>query len=256
MGNFNSIMSKAIANYKSQFVPTKDDKVRITMDGKIVCPSQGEYRFFSKNEAGDYVLSNVPEELCLDVPVYRISKPISQLQAGDTIKTGHDNKFTYHIVTKVGDGKISTISYGGNSKKITPINDFFLGAQTVSVVVNIFGNGFNGAGAGAAGAAPATGFGGMNPMMLLALSKDGGDSSLKSLLPLMMMQGGAAPAGFNPMMLALLGKDGDSDLDLATLMLMQSQGGFSLANMFGTPVATTSAAATEVPAAADAPAQA
>lgn len=67
--------------------------------------------------------------------------------------------------------------------------------------------------------------GGMNPLMLLAMSgKLGGDGDTSSLLPLMLLggQGGASALTSNPlMMMMLLGKGGDID----PMMLMLMSGG-------------------------------
>lgn len=243
---FNSI----IANYKAQFIPVRDEKVRCTMDGTIACPSNGEYHAFINGE-----LTNVPQELLIDVPVYRISKPIDQLRPGDIIKTSSaktlkdgtvspEGKFTYRLVKSVADGKISTISFSGADSKITPVKDFFLGQKTASVVVNLF--------AGIAGGAAGTGIAGINPMLLMALASDGDKSGMKDMLPFLMMQGGAAGTGINPMMFLAL-KDGDGDGDLSDLFMMQAlAGGFGanagvnpLANLFGgvAPVAPAAPAA-------------
>lgn len=216
----NKSISSVIANFKAQFVPVKDKYAKLTFNGDIACPGDHEYRAFVNG-----VLTSIPEEMLLDVPFYRILKPIDQVKAGDIIFTcaakkkkdgsvDPEGSFTYRLVNEVKDGKICTSSFGGSNSTITPVADFFMGQKTVYVLINLFG----GIAAGTTtGAAPA-----FNPMMLALLDKDG-DSSIKDILPFMLMQQSGA-AGFNPMMLLAL-KDGGSTKDLLPLLMMQ-QGGF------------------------------
>lgn len=215
----NSSIKSIVTNFKNQFIPVKDKYAKMTFNGDIACPGEHEYRAFING-----VLTSIPEELLLDVPFYRIVKPIDQVKTGDIIVTfankvkkdgsvDPEGKFTYRLVNDIKDGKICTSSYGGSNSTITPVADFFMGQKTVYVLINLFA-GFNGA------AGTTTGF---NPMMLALLSKDG-SSSIKDLLPLMLMQqGGAVAGGFNPLMLLAL-KDGGSTKDLLPLLMMQ-QGG-------------------------------
>lgn len=215
----NKSLSSVIANFKAQFVPVKDKYAKLTFNGDIACPGDHEYRAFVNG-----VLTSIPEDVLLDVPFYRILKPIDQVKAGDIIFTcaakkkkdgtvDPEGSFTYRLVNEVKDGKICTSSFGGSNSTITPVADFFMGQKTVYVLINLFG-GITGT---ATGATPT-----FNPMMLALLDKDG-DSSIKDMLPFMLMQQGGA-AGFNPMMLLAL-KDGSSTKDLLPLLMMQ-QGGF------------------------------
>ena len=67
-------------------------------------------------------------------------------------------------------------------------------------------------------------FAGMDPMMMMALMGDD-SSSMKDLLPLMMMNGQNGQ-GMNPMMMmSLLGDDSSSMKDLLPLMMMNGQNG-------------------------------
>lgn len=237
----NSVFTNALNKMKATLVPVKDDKVRITMNGDLACPSNGEYHAFINGE-----LTSVPEELLLDVPMFRISKPIDKVQPGDVIKTSapktlkdgsvcDEGKFTYRLVRKIKDGKIYTTSYSGAESTITPIKDFFLGQKTASVVVNCFGSMFNSQGA----ATGAAGIQGMNPMMMFMLmDRKGGDGDLKSILPFMMMQGGQANVMNNPMMAMMLLGDGKTDMSDMLMFSMMQNGGFN--NLFGmTPVQPT-----------------
>lgn len=215
----NKSLSSVIANFKAQFVPVKDKYAKLTFNGDIACPGDHEYRAFVNG-----VLTSIPEEILLNVPFYRILKPIDQVKAGDIIFTcaakkkkdgtvDPEGSFTYRLVNEVKDGKICTSSFGGSNSTITPVADFFMGQKTVYVLINLF----SGIADTTTGAATA-----FNPMMLALLDKDG-DSSIKDMLPFMLMQQGGA-AGFNPMMLLAL-KDGGSTKDLLPLLMMQ-QGGF------------------------------
>lgn len=222
-----NIFSSALAKFKEQYVPVVDNKIRMTMDGNIACPHAGGFTAFVNGE-----LVSVPEELLLEVPVYRIQKPLEAVQVGDVIKTGTDKKYTYHKVVAVKDGNVITNTYGGTvNKKFTPIKDLLLGAKTVSVVVNLFGN-------VTGGQTPA---GGLNPMMLMALAD--GDKKSKLLPLLLMNQGqGSCQGGFNPMMLLALGDDDSESSDaFETMLMMQMMGGQNpFAGLCGlTPVATT-----------------
>lgn len=194
---------------KETFMPTKAKDVRISMDGNIcVATNQGYVAIDAQNHLTAY-----PEELTLPLPVFIISKPKENLVVGDIIALDR----SYAKVTCIKGEKINAISYTGAGKLIRTIKDFLFNQTMVRVVVSLTGN-----------------MGGqMNPMMLMALAKDGKkDDSLASLLPLMMMnQQGGAVAG-NPMMFALLaGKDGLSTKDMLMMSMMGVNSPFG--NMFG-----------------------
>lgn len=216
-----NIFSSALNAFKAQFVPVKDDKLRMTLDGNIAAPHAGGYTAFINDE-----LTNVPEDLLLEVPMYRINKKISDLQPGDVIKTGVGKKFTYHKVVSIDGTNIVTNTYGGTvGRKISAVKDFFVGEKTVSVVVNLFG-GLNA--------------GNMNPMMLMALTGDSCDKS--KLLPLMLMSQGQADqaTGLNPMLLMALGDDDSDNGDLFETMLMcqmMGNGQNPFSGLFGQPAA-------------------
>merc|ERR1712050_666283 len=65
----------------------------------------------------------------------------------------------------------------------------------------------------------------MDPMMMMMLMGDD-SSDMKELLPLMMMNGGANGAPMDPMMMMMmmLGDDSSSMKDLLPLMMMNGQG--------------------------------
>lgn len=199
-------------------MPTEAKDVRVSWDGNIcVATKQGYVAIDAQNHLTAY-----PDELTLPLPVFIMSKPKENLVVGDIIALER----SYAKVTSIKGEKINAISYTGAGKTIRTIKDFMLNQSMVRVVVSLAGN-----------------MGGqMNPMMLMALAKDGkkGDS-LASLLPFMMMtqQGGAVTG--NPMMFALLaGKDGLSTKDMLMMSMMGGNNPFG--NMFGAAQAPAPAA--------------
>lgn len=221
-----SIFSETINSMKSQFIPTVDNKVKMTINGDIACPSGGEYRAFINGE-----LTSVPEDILINIPLYRINKTLDQVRPGDIIKTTEkktmksgyvdpEGKYTYRKVLEVKDGSIKTISFSGIKSTKTPVKDFFFGQKTVSVIVNLFGNMF--------GNTDASQNNMQNMMMLAALSDSenfcGGD--FKKILPYMMMSGNNLftqnNGSFNPYIFAFMGNENMSDL--AVLAMMQNNG--------------------------------
>lgn len=207
-----TMTTNSISNFsdriKNMFMPTEVNDVRIATDGNIcVATSQGYVAIDAQNH-----LTSYPEELTLALPVFVMCKPKEALIVGDVIAL----EKSYAKITSIKGEKINAISYTGSGKIIRTIKDFLFNQTMVRVVVSLAGN-----------------LGGqMNPMMLLALSKD---SKMSSLLPLMMMgqNGGALSA--NPMMLALLA-GGDSDFSTKDMLMMSMMGGNNMfANMFATP---------------------
>ena len=171
-----------------------------------------------------------PKELTLDLPVYIVSKPKEQLVVGDVIAT---NDKSYAKITKIDGSKISATSYTGTGKVIHTIKDFLFNQTMVRVVISM---------SGIAG-------GQINPMMLLAMSDEGG--SKDSLLPFLMMSQQGSNLGMNPMMAyALMGKDSDNGGSSMKDILMMSMvtGGNAFGGLFGgnqqtaaAPVATKKA---------------
>lgn len=213
--NVEGVTKNTIAGFsdrlKETFMPTEAKDIRVSMDGNIcVATNQGYVAIDAQNHLTAY-----PEELTLPLPVFIMSKPKENLVVGDIIALDR----SYAKITSIKGEKINAISYTGAGKLIRTIKDFMFNQTMVRVVVSLTGN-----------------MGGqMNPMMLMALAKDGKkDDSLASLLPFMMMnQQGGAVAG-NPMMFALLaGKDGLSTKDMLMMSMMGGNSPFS--NMFGTP---------------------
>ncbi len=206
---FNSIVEK----YKSQFMPVKADNLRISMDGKLCVPSNGELvTITDTNELISY-----PEAMTLNIPVYMISKPANQVVEGDIIK--HTTYSYSKVLGRTKDGKFRLLSYSGHSTYKAEVKDFMLGQALVPVVVNMFSG--------------MAGVNGMNPMMMMAMSD--GDIDMKDMMMMSMMSGGNM-GQMNPMMLMMMSEKGESSSMMETMMMMQMMGGQNpIQSMFPIP---------------------
>lgn len=197
-----SIFASFIDKYKAQFVPEKDDTLKISMDGNVCVPIDGEYVGIDKDDN----LISYPKEACFDLPIYLLSKPFAQIQVGDIILV---NKSYMKVLKKGTNGTLNCLTFSGYTRNKKEVKDFVLGQSFAKVVVNMFSN------------MQAAGF---NPMMLAMCD---GSMNVKDLLIMQMMQGGggAQIGQMNPMlMMALMDKEGDSSI-LETMMMMQMMGG-------------------------------
>ena len=132
---------------KEMFMPTEAKGIRVSTNGELAVETENGYVAIDENNK----LISYPEEFTFDVPVYLVSKPIDQLQAGDVIETTRG----YAKVTKIdGDDKISAISYTGSGRTIHTTKDFVMNQTVVRVVVSMTG----------------TVGGQINPAFLLAMS--------------------------------------------------------------------------------------
>ena len=215
----NKMVSGLIDRYKSQFFPEKEENVKVSMDGAICVSVNGEY----VGVKSDGSLASYPEQFLIDVPIFSISKPQSQVKVGDIVKIGARYG---RVNAKNGDGSLKILYFSGVTGNTHEIKDMLLGQSLVRVLVNMFS--FNESN-------------GMNPMMLLALS-DKEDLDIKSLFLMQAMSNGQgfgnnSVNGFNPiMLLALSDKDGNSNDMFTTMALMQMMNGGN--SLFGTPVTT------------------
>ena len=215
----NKMVSGLIERYKSQFFPEKEERVKIAMDGAICVPVNNEY----VGVKSDGSLTSYPEEFLIDVPVFSISKPQTQVKVGDIVKIGARYG---RVNAKNGDGSLKILYFSGVTGNTHEIKDMLLGQSLVRVLVNMFScNESNG----------------MNPMMLLAMS-DKEDLDIKSLFLMQAMSNGQSFGSnsvnsFNPMMLlALSDNDGKSNDMFTTMALMQMMNGGN--SLFGTPATT------------------
>lgn len=219
----NKMVSGLMDRYKSQFFPEKEECVKVSMDGAICVPVNGEY----VGVKSDGSLASYPEQFLIDVPVFSISKPQTQVKVGDVVKIG--TRYG-RVNAKNEDGSLKILYFSGVTGNTHEIKDMLLGQSLVRVLINMFS--FNESNS-------------MNPMMLLAMS-DKEDLDMKSLFLMQAMSngqgfGGNSANGFNPMMLlALSDKDSKSNDMFTTIALMQMMNGGS--SFFGTPVTTPTTA--------------
>ena len=223
----NSMFSGIMSKYTGQFIPEKEDKVRMSLNGLLCVPQDGEYI----GVQGDNLVS-FPEEMTLPIPVYSIVKANSAIVAGDIIKNGHN----YSKVLNVNaDGSLKILSFTGYTHNKKPVTDFIMGAATTRVLINMFN--FD----------DKSGF---NPIFFAMANGDTLD--VNSLMMLSMTPQGKnlfsnAGGGFNPMMLWMLDKNRqESGQDMMGMMMMSSMMGGQnpFGNMFGQQSATTTVAPT------------
>ena len=225
----NSMFSNVINKMVSNFIPQEDAKARITLQGSIVVLTQTP----NGKEWVDKDANVYPEEMLSDFPVFTIAKPIAQIAVGDVVKL---TESTFATVTSVADGKVETISFGGQHRQAKAFKDMFLGQATVRVVVNPLGG--------------VMGNDNTNALMMLSLmdkeSDDKNDLMKTMMISSMLTGAGQNPFGDlfkNPMALMMLMKgDGGSVQDI--LMIQAMQGG--LGNMFGITPTTTAPVAEAV----------
>ena len=213
----NSMFSGIMSKYTGQFIPEKEDKVRMSLNGLLCVPQDGEYI----GVQGDNLVS-FPEEMTLPIPVYSIVKANSSIVAGDIIKNGNN----YSKVLNVNaDGSLKILSFTGYTHNKKPVTDFIMGAATTRVLINMFNfdekSGFNPIFFAMANGDTLD----VNSLMMLSMTPQGKD--------LFSNAGG----GFNPMMLWMLDKnrqESGQGMDMMTMFMMSSMMGGQnpLGNMF------------------------
>ena len=206
MKKTNSMFAGIADKYKSQWIPEREDGVKMSMDGTM-CIAIGDEYIGMKS---DGTLTSYPREVLIDVPVYSINKPSTQVQIGDVIKNGNSYG---RVMMKNNDGSLKILSYTGYTHNKQEVQDFLLGQAMTRVLVNVFN--FDA--------------GGFNPL-IFALSDENSDFDVKDLLMVQMMTGKNNLFGgsnMNPLMLmALTGKGEGESNDMLNLMLMsQMMGG-------------------------------
>ena len=143
--------------------------------------------------------------MCIDVPVYSIAKATKDVKEGDIIK----RKNSYAKVLNINkDGSLRCLTYSGYVSNKKEIQDFVLNESVERVLINMFNFDSN------------LGF---NPM-IFALMDDNEGLDLKGLMMMQMMQnqnGGNSNmfGGMNPMMLMMLSKEGEST-SMTDMLLM------------------------------------
>ena len=189
---------------KKQFKPSKVEGLKLTLEGTIAVPVNGEYVGINdQNELVSY-----PDNLVLDFPVYSIYRKFSDIKVGDIIRV----KNSYgKVLRKNKNGSLQCLTYSGTTSNKREIKDFILGQASIETIINL-AKGLNFKG-GEETNNPL----GINPMLLLMSEED---TNMKDILMMQMMQGN----NFNPLMLMMLDKDEeDEDGNSLMEMLMYSQ---------------------------------
>ena len=127
-----------------------------------------------------------------DIPAFARRVPVADLSEGDILVGNGEPVFfkEFFADPKGGATGYKTVTLNGTVQEVGNVTNLFFGKNSVLAVKNMFSNES----------------GGMNPMMMLAMSGAlGGDSKIDPLM-LMMMSGGfgGSSNGMNPMMLALM----------------------------------------------------
>lgn len=219
------IFKTIIEKFKSQFMPKQITGLKVAMDGTLCVQFGNEFTGFKGKELVVY-----PEAMCMDMPIYTISKQLNQVVIGDTIRVR--TQFL-KVIGINKDNSLRCISYTGTTVTKKEIKDALLNQTLVEVVVNMSQSiGTNNT---------------MNPMMMMLLSE--GESEDNSKMETMMMamimgQMNQSNTGTNnpmenisPLMFAMMGKDGlnEGDTVMEKLMIMQMMGGQNPFNqMFST----------------------
>lgn len=216
----NGMMGNMLDKFKSLYMPEVAENLRISLNGQVCVPVDGEYVSIDAN--GELV--SFPENFTIDMPVYVISRQIDQINVGDIVARGNSYSKVIEIV-KNPDGSVKdlkTTAYSGFNHTVKPVKDFMLGQKTIKVVINLF-NGFNG--------------NEINPLMLAMLNEDGGDNDFMMMLIAMQAMNPNGTNGVlagmnNPMMLMALCGDGGGNMfqNMMMLQMMQNMGGNSNAN--------------------------
>ena len=208
---FSNVINKMVSN----FVPQEDTEARLSINGTIVVKTQTP----NGKEWIDANANIYPEEMLSDFPVFTIAKPVAQVKVGDIVKL---TASTFATVTAIENGKVETLSFGGQHRQAKAFKDMFLGQATVRVAVNPLAGMGDGANNGL--------------MMLAMLSKEDGDKS--DIVKTMMLSSCLTGAGQNPFasmmsnpttLMLLMNKEGGSIQNI--LMMQAMQGG--LGNLFG-----------------------
>lgn len=216
----NSMFSGIIGKYKSQFIPTKEEGVRMSLSGLLCVPVDDEYVGVDK----DNNLISFPADLTLEIPVYSINKLNTNIQVGDIIKSGP--RSYSKVVGKNEDGSLKTLSFSGYTHNKKAVQDFVMGQATTRVLINMF-NFDNESG--------------FNPIFFAMAS--GETLDVQSLMMLSMTPQGKnlfsnAGGGFNPAMLWMLDQNKGSNNVMEGMMMMSMMGGQNpFGTMFGQPEA-------------------
>ena len=211
----NGMFSGIVDKYKSQFIPQREEGVRMSLNGLICVPVDNEY--VGMDDQGK--LMSFPLEMTIDIPVYSINKPNSKVNVGDIIKSARSYS---KVLGKNEDGSLKILSFSGYTHNKKEVTDFLMGQATTRVLINMFN--FD----------DSTGF---NPLFFAFAQGDTID--VNSLMMLSMTPQGKdlfsnAGGSFNPMMLMMLDKNHQGGNMMETMCMMNMMGGGNMfGNMFG-----------------------
>ena len=209
----NSMFNGIVDKYKSQFIPEKEEGVRMSLSGLICVPIGDEY--IGMDNEGN--LTSFPVEMTIDIPVYSILKLNSDVKVGDIIKTAK----SYSKVIGKNDDGLKILSFSGYTHNKKEVKDFLMNQATTRVLINMFNfddsNGFN-------------------PIFFAMASGDNLD--VNSLMMLSMTPQGKnlfsnTGGSFNPIMLMMLDKNNQGGSMMETMCMMQMMGNNIFGNMFG-----------------------
>ena len=223
----NSTFDKMKDKFKSIYLPEVENEMSITFDGVICVKSGEEYVGFNKENQ----LVSYPEEMKMDIPMYSMLKPISQIKEGDIIKANG----TFYKVTsirKAEEGQIGVISFNGTKHYLKEIKDFMINQSFFRVVIsftdmNLFGNQNDENIEDSSNI-----FGNMNPNMMAMMYMQNKDSDSNDFFKMMMISqmmskgsGNNMFGNMNPgmVMMCTQDKDKNSDSNDFMKMMMMSQ---------------------------------
>lgn len=196
-------MSGMFDKIKAQYIPTKEDGLKLSFSGILCVPVGDEYIGMDQ----DNNLTSFPAEMCMDIPVYSIVKPVKDIAVGDVIKRG--NSYV-KVIEKKENGSLRCLSYNGYYQNKKEVTDFFMNQATERVIWNIFNMNQDNS---------------LNPMMFALMNED---CDMKDIMMMSMMQG----QQMNPMLMMCMMGDDSSDM-MKMMMMSQMMGGNNpFANMF------------------------
>ena len=214
-----SMFDGILDSYTSQFMPVKEDGVRLSMSGILCVPVGDKYVGCDSTNK----LVKFPAGMTFPFPVFSIEKPIAAIVPGDIIK--RDRSYA-KVLGKTTDGRIRTLSFSGVTTTQAAVEDFLMGQATFRVLINMFN--FD----------PNSGF---NPILYAMCT--GEEIDFNGIMMLSMTPQGKnlfANSNINPMMLMMLDKNRGGNSDAVGMMMMASMMGGGqnpFANMFNQPVA-------------------
>lgn len=169
--NSDNMFDEFLGSYMAQYMPTEEPEVRMSMTG-LLCVPQGDK--YVAIDANNKLISFLPAMTVSGFPVLSVERPVNQILPGDIIKR---NRSYAKVLENTAEG-LRVLSFSGVSTKQAAITDMLLGQATFRVLINFF--------------SPNSGMGNINPMMFLAMAKqgDGSNGFIKMMAMSQMFQGG------------------------------------------------------------------